>query len=67
VPGAKNTVVEINKAVKERNKRTMKYTIQAFKDDLAEGLKEKTNKKEKSAETSRKDAKPTVAHVAKKK
>ncbi len=36
VPGAKNSVVEINKAVKERNKRTMKDTIQAFKDDLAE-------------------------------
>jgi large subunit ribosomal protein L3 len=51
VPGAKNAVVEINKAVKERNKRTMKDTIQAFKDDIAEGLKEKSNKKEKSAET----------------
>ena len=35
-----NTVVEINKAVKERNKRTMKDTIQAFKDDIAEGLKQ---------------------------
>jgi len=57
VPGAKNTVVEINKAVKERNKRTMKDTIQAFKDDIAEGLKEKSNKKEKSAETNKKDAK----------
>ena len=57
VPGAKNAVVEINKAVKERNKRTMKDTIQAFKDDIAEGLKEKSNKKEKSAETNKKDAK----------
>ena len=67
VPGAKNAVVEINKAVKERNKRTMKDTIQAFKDDLAEGLKEKSNKKEKSAETNKKDAKPAVAPVAEKK
>ena len=64
VPGAKNSVVEINKAVKERNKRTMKDTIQAFKDDLAEGLKEKSNKKEKSAETNKKDAKPAAAAPA---
>ncbi|MEY4389631.1 MAG: hypothetical protein RLZZ167_267, partial [Pseudomonadota bacterium] len=64
VPGAKNAVVEINKAVKERNKRTMKDTIQAFKDDLAEGLKEKSTKKEKSAETNKKDAKPTAAAPA---
>ena len=67
VPGAKNTVVEINKAVKERNKRTMKDTIQAFKDDLAEGLKEKSTKKEKSAETNKKDAKPAAAPGAEKK
>ncbi|CAO6131150.1 RplC Ribosomal protein L3 [Candidatus Pelagibacterales bacterium] len=60
VPGAKNAVVEINKAVKERNKRTMKDTIQAFKDDLAEGLKVKSNKKEKSVETNKKDAKPAA-------
>jgi hypothetical protein len=39
----------------------MKDTIQAFKDDLAEGLKEKSNKKEKSAETNKKDAKPAAA------
>jgi large subunit ribosomal protein L3 len=64
VPGAKNAVVEINKAVKERNKRTMKDTIQAFKDDIAEGLKEKSNKKEKSAETNKKDAKPAAAAPA---
>jgi large subunit ribosomal protein L3 len=67
VPGAKNTVVEINKAVKERNKRTMKDTIQAFKDDIAEGLKEKSNKKEKSAETNKKDAKVAAAPAAEKK
>ena len=67
VPGAKNAVVEINKAVKERNKRTMKDTIQAFKDDIAEGLKEKSNKKEKSAETNKKDAKPAAAPTAEKK
>jgi hypothetical protein len=42
----------------------MKDTIQAFKDDLAEGLKEKSNKKEKSAETNKKDAKPAAAAPA---
>ena len=51
VPGAKNAIVEINKAIKDRSKRTMKDKIQSFKDDLAEGLKEKTTKKEKSADT----------------
>jgi hypothetical protein len=47
----------------------MKDTIQSFKDDLAEGLKEKSNKKEKSAETNKKDSKPApvVAAETKKK
>jgi large subunit ribosomal protein L3 len=56
VPGSKNQIVEINKSVKERTKRTMKDKIQLFKDELAEGLKEKTTKKEKSSEV-KKDTK----------